>query len=180
MRLLLLLIFLSFNNTHFAHEGHHENAVATTVQNQENSTEASQEKKSSSWTQWIGSYHLILLHFPIALINMVAISDVLWIRYRKPIFDYSSRFMILSAALLAPPTAILGWIYSYSFPYEGPMRIFLLWHMGFGISATLLAVITALIREKMGQCKLYYTCLVILVILIIFTCFYGGKMTFGS
>ena len=36
-----------------AHEGHR----------------AAMEGQPTTWAQWIGSFHLVLLHFPIALIN---------------------------------------------------------------------------------------------------------------
>lgn len=129
--------------------------------------------------QWIGSFHLILLHFPIALINMLAISDCLLIYYRRTIFEFSSKFLLVSAAIFAPPTALLGLIYRYSASYSGLMETFLLWHMWLGIGTTILTVALAFIRERMGINKLYYVSLAFLVLMINATGFFGGGMVFG-
>ena len=58
-----------------------------------------------TWMQWIGSFHFIFLHFPIALITMTAISELLFTWFQRPIFDYTSRFMLIAAAVFSVPTA---------------------------------------------------------------------------
>ncbi len=173
MRLLFLLYFLTLNCLVLAHEGHHKTESA--FENVQDS-----EELDLSWTEWIGSYHLVFLHFPIALINMLAISECLFAWYRKPIFEFSSRFMLISAAIISPFTALLGLIYSYAVSYEGLMKTFLTWHMWFGISTAILTIALALIREQMGISKLYYVCLVLLVLMINITASFGGGMSFGT
>lgn len=66
--------------------------------------------RPESWAQWVGGFHFIFLHFPIALIAMTAISELLLICYRRPIFDYAVRFMLIATAILAAPTALFGLI----------------------------------------------------------------------
>jgi len=134
-------------------------------------------KISHEWIEWIGGIHLIILHFPIALINMLVIAEILFLYYKKPIFEFSSRFMLLSSAILSPPTAILGYIYSYSAPYTGLTETFLFWHMWFGIATATCVVFLPFINSRS---KTYYLIsLILLFILINITGFFGGGVTFG-
>lgn len=185
-KFLVLSIFLLLAFTQLiGHEGHKEMDKQETMQEsvhptQEQPTTITQfGGRPQTWTQWIGSFHLILLHFPIALINMLAISECLFIWYRRPIFEFSSKFLLISAAIIAPPTALLGLIYSYSASYSGLIGTFLLWHMWLGIGTAIFTVIVAFIRERIGVNKLYYAFLAFLVLMINATGFFGGGMTFG-
>jgi uncharacterized membrane protein len=135
--------------------------------------------RPQSWMQWIGGFHFIFLHFPIALIAMTTISEILFAWSTRPIFDYASRFMLISAAVLAVPTALLGLTYSYTATYNGVLADFVWWHMWLGFTTAIFAIFVAFIRERWGISKLYYTCLVLLFFLVNITGFLGGGMTFG-
>lgn len=139
-----------------------------------------EEGHLQSWEQWLGSFHLIFLHFPIALITMTLISELLFTRYKSPIFEFSSRFMLIAAAILAAPTALLGLIYSDTMTYEGLLADFIWWHMWFGFSTAIFSIYVACLREFYGKSKWYYTCLVILFFMVTVTGFLGGGVTFGS
>jgi uncharacterized membrane protein len=180
MRTVLLLCFLTFSLLVFAHEGHEEKSIPTSENIQDKVKETTQEGRPTTWTQWVGSFHLILLHFPIALINMLGISELLLVWLNRPIFDFSSRFLSVSSSVISPPTALLGLVYSYSASYEGLMEIFLWWHMWLGLLTAIFAVIVVLIREGgVGIGKLYYGCLFLLFSLVNIAGFFGGGMTFG-
>lgn len=154
------MLLLSVGSLVMAHEGH----------------ESVQEH---AWTQWIGSFHLIFLHFPIALINMLALSECLLVALKRPIFEYSSRFLAVSAAILSPVTAIFGLIYSDAASYEGLMETLLWWHMWLGIFTAVFAFALPFIRERMGLGKLYYCSLFLLFLLVNLAGYFGGGMTFG-
>lgn len=180
---LSLLCLLSFTFL-FGHEGHKEmdenKSMKESVQTTHDIPAVEQyEGRPQSWMQWIGSFHFIFLHFPIALIAMTVISELLFAWYASPIFDYASRFMLIAAAVLAVPTALLGLTYSYTATYNGLLADFVWWHMWFGIVTAILAIFVAFIRERLGISKLYYTCLVLLFLLVNITGFLGGGMTFG-
>lgn len=179
MRTILLLFFLTFSFLAFAHEEHEKKKIPTSENVQEKVKETSEHGKPTTWTQWIGSFHLILLHFPIALINMLVISEIFLAWLNRPIFDFSSRFLAVSSAIISPPTALLGLVYSYSASYEGLMEIFLWWHMWLGLLTAVFAVIVLLLRERVGIGKLYYGCLFLLFSLVNIAGFFGGGMTFG-
>ncbi len=177
MKKIILLFMFCFNLfAVVAHEGHDKKIFITENLPVE---ETIQLGRPTTWLQWVGSFHLIFIHFPITLINMLAVSEILFIMFNKPIFELSSRFLVISAAVLAPPTALLGLIYSYSAPYEGIMETFLWWHMWRGIATAIVAVITAVIKEYMGYSQLYYVNLVLLFLLVNIAGFFGAGMTFG-
>lgn len=162
-----------------AHEGHHEKKIPPVEIVHQEIENINQEGRPATWTQWVGSFYLIFIHFPIVLINMLAISESLFGWSRRPLYEFSSRFLLYSAAIAAPLTALLGLIYSYSTSYNGYMETLLLWHMWFGILTAIFTVVLALMRNRGDLRKLYYGCLVLLVIMVNTTAFYGGGMTFG-
>jgi len=132
-----------------------------------------------TWLEWIGGFHLVINHFPIALLNMTALAELLYAWYRRPLFSDAARFMLVSGAILAVPTAILGVIYSYSGTYEGIFAALLRLHMWFGIATAILALVTAYLRESQGTTTLYYTALVFLFLIVNFTGMLGGNLVFG-
>ena len=184
-QLILCFLCLVCCTVLFGHEEHQNNEGNENKQEMVNPSPESQPPpkhlggRPLSWTQWLGSFHFIFLHFPIALIVMTGISELLLAWLRRPIFDYASRFMIIAAATLAVPTALLGLIYSYTTSYSGLLADFIWWHMWAGISTAIFAIFVAFIRECLGISKLYYMSLFILFLLVNITGYLGGGMTFG-
>lgn len=181
---LSMLCVLTFTFV-FGHEGHKDIEKQEIIQESVHPTQGEQPTtkqfggRPESWMQWIGSFHFIFLHFPLALIAMTVISELLFSWYKLPIFDYSSRFMLISGAIFAVPTALLGLIYSYTATYTGLLADFVWWHMLAGITTAVFAIIVAFLRECYGISKLYYSCLFLLFLLINIPGFLGGGMTFG-
>lgn len=182
--ILSLLCLLSFAFL-FGHEGHKQmdenKPMKENVQTIQSTPSAEQHEGSrpQSWMQWIGSFHFIFLHFPIALIAMTVISELLFTWYASPIFDYASRFMLIAAAILAVPTALLGLTYSYTAIYTGILADFVWWHMWSGFATAIFSIFVVFLRESYGRKHFYYTCLFLLFLLVNITGFLGGEMTFG-
>jgi uncharacterized membrane protein len=137
-----------------------------------------------SWINKIGRLHLLFLHFPIALIVMTVLAELLWLLYEKHLFDHAARFMLLAAALFAPVTALLGWALSYHVPYEGMSLDLFEWHRYFGILTTGLVIIAAVlrelyIRERMKSLRVYHVCLFFLFTCVNLTGTFGGVLAFG-
>jgi uncharacterized membrane protein len=180
---LCLLCMLGFTVL-FGHEGHKSMEESKTQQ--ESITPSSGQPtvkhfggRPLTWTQWIGSFHFIFLHFPIALITMTAISELLFSWFQRPIFDYASRYTLIAAAFFSVPTALLGLTYSYTASYSGILADFMWWHMWAGISTAILAIFVTFLRERLGRSKIYYTSLFLLFLLVNITGYLGGGMTFG-
>jgi len=135
--------------------------------------------RPGNWAQWIGGLHFIFLHFPIALIIMTGLSELLFLWFRKPIFDLSSQFMITSAAILVIPTALSGFINWFTASYEGLLATLILSHMVAGVTTAVFAIFVALMRKKTGANQIYYISLIILFFLVNITGYLGGAVTFG-
>jgi len=133
---------------------------------------------------WIGNFHPIAIHFPIALIVMTGISELLFLRFPKSSLKHTSRFMIVAAAITSIPAALLGLAYGYEAIYSGVLSDIFWWHRFCGISTAILAVITASInelnfRKKINKPNLYKAFLLTSIIFVIITGYLGGEMTFG-
>jgi len=134
--------------------------------------------------KWIGNFHPIANHFPIALIIMTGFSEFFAKRSSLPIFDHSSRFMMIAAAVTATPAALFGLAYGYEASYTGTLIDVFWWHRFFGISTAILAVITVLlkelyIRKKIEKKGYYYTSLIVTLLFVTTAGYLGGEMTFG-
>lgn len=133
---------------------------------------------------YVGRFHLLFLHFPIALIVMTVAAECLGIWFGNPMFSQSARFMIFAAAIFAPITAILGLAFGYGQNYEGISLDLFVWHRYFGLLTAGLAILTAILRERYA-CKLspslknYYAFLFLLFLSVSLTGAFGGSLTFG-
>ena len=61
---------------------------------------------------WLGKFHLLLLHFPIALVLAAGVGETRSVWQRNPIPSESVRFCLWLGALAAIPTAGLGWLFA--------------------------------------------------------------------
>lgn len=170
---LLFSFFIFFILSLAAHEGHEA------IQGE--------EAASGGWISlvlWLGRLHLVFLHFPIALIIMTAISEILFVWYANPLFDHASRFMIVAAAVWAPITALFGFALGFGQFYEGWMNDIYAWHRYFGVVTTILVWWAATLREqyvrqKTSSLRSYYICLFFLVVCVNLTGLLGGTLAFG-
>lgn len=96
---------------------------------------------------WAGRFHLLFLHFPIALMLAAAGGEV-WcaargVRELAP----GVRFSVHLAAVTAVPTAALGWLYAAA-GHGSAVPETLFWHRWLGTAAAAWAVLTALALER--------------------------------
>lgn len=171
---MILYLFLE------AHEGHLPSDMALN----EAGAGVMTTENSLGWLAAIGRFHLLFLHFPIALIVMTVVAEWLWIWFGNPLFTQAARFMILAAAIFAPITALLGLAFGYGQHYEGLSLDLYVWHRYFGLITAGLAILTAIlreryIREKSASVTSYYISLFLLFLSVSFTGAFGGSLTFG-
>lgn len=167
-KITLCLLCLMSSSSLFGHEGHNGMMDTHTLQD---------------WMQWIGNFHLILLHFPIALIVMTVIAECLYWKYKNPFFDHASRFMLIAAAVSTIPTAMTGLAFSYGVSYAGNMADIFWWHRFLGLFIAMMSFLTVILKElsvrKILKSRVYYFIfLLILFISISVTGYLGGEMTF--
>lgn len=97
--------------------------------------------------RWLGKFHLLLLHFPIALALAAGLGELGSAWRRDPLPSDSVRFCLWAGALAAIPTACLGWVYALA--GDGPgLCPRLAAHGLLGTTAAACLVVTALCAER--------------------------------
>lgn len=140
--------------------------------------EVALEKSSEGWLRLFGNYHFILLHFPIALIIMACVAELLFCWRKKVEYDFVVNFLLISAAILVIPTAFSGLSLEESGSVTEKLQPLLEWHEFFGFFTLSLTIITVIIRNFFKWRSLYLCCLFLLFISVIVTSHIGGMMAF--
>ena len=96
---------------------------------------------------WLGKFHLLLLHFPIALVVAAGFGEVRSVWQRDRIPSESVRFCLWLGALAAIPTVALGWLFAAAGNGVGSPQL-LTAHRWFGTTAAVLLVVTAVCAER--------------------------------
>jgi uncharacterized membrane protein len=132
---------------------------------------------------WLGRFHLLLLHFPIALLAAAAAGEVwsLWQGDRTPL--PAARYCLCLAAAAAVPTAALGFLHALAGNGAGSPRLLGL-HRWLGTGAALATVAAAALSEwdARGGARTRLTRLVIAVaaLLVTLTAHFGGILAHGE
>ena len=95
----------------------------------------------------LGKFHLLLLHFPIALVVAAGLCEAWSVWRRSPRPSETVRFCLWLAALTAIPTAGLGWLYAADGSGLGSSQL-LTAHRWLGTTAAVWLVITAVCVER--------------------------------
>jgi uncharacterized membrane protein/mono/diheme cytochrome c family protein len=97
--------------------------------------------------RWLGKFHLLLLHFPIALVLAAGVGELWSVWQRNQILSESVRYCLWLGALAAVPTAGLGWLFAAAGNGVGSPQL-LMAHRWLGTTAALWLVITAVCAER--------------------------------
>jgi uncharacterized membrane protein len=134
----------------------------------------------AEWAQFIGRFHPLAVHFPIALMLLV---PALELAGRSPRFSYlrlSVGFVLGLATLGATVAAILGWCLARSGGYSGPL---LTQHMWGGISLAAVCCLCWQLRATVGERGpglAYAIALALAVALVAWTGYRGGQLSLGE
>jgi uncharacterized membrane protein len=175
-----------------AHEGHHPQTNQISINEPllnemqvppSSDSHLKEENNQKSWIQWLGGLHLVFLHFPIALIMMTVVAELLLKWKEDSFFDNAASFMLVSAAILTPPTALLGFALSDGQIYEGTLNDLYVWHRYFGIVTAILALWAVSLRTRavrLNRSRLSYAiCLFFLFLSVNLAGLFGGGLAFG-
>lgn len=127
-----------------------------------------------------GVLHLLLLHFPIALLVTTVLAELLYIWKRDIFYDHAAKFLIISAVIFSIPTVFFGLALAASQDYGSIMGPTLEWHKYCGIITGILITITAIIREKKPSSWSYFFFLLASFLMVNVTGYLGGILTFGT
>lgn len=132
---------------------------------------------------WLGKFHVIVIHFPIALLMAAAAGEVwsAWRRIRQP--TPAVRFCAVLGALSAVVAAALGWLLAAS-GYGLDSPVILAWHLRFGTATAVASVILAVLSElesRRGTRSWWFRLLLLLVALLVGVAGYlGGRLAYGD
>lgn len=124
--------------------------------------------------QFFGRLHPLVLHFPIALLVIALLFEVLAKRGQKE-FAKGAQLLLWLGAYTAVISAIAGYLLSINGGYAGDSFVF---HKWFGLATSLIVVLLIDLRERLSNAVLpLYS---VLVILLVITGHYGASLTHGE
>ncbi len=134
----------------------------------------------AQWAQFIGRFHPLAVHFPIALFLLVPILELAGLNARFSYLRLSAGFVLGLATVGAIVAAMLGWCLARSGGYSGPI---LTQHMWGGISLAAVCWLCWMLRasaNRPGLRLVYATALATGVVLVVWTGYRGGQLSEGE
>jgi uncharacterized membrane protein len=134
----------------------------------------------AEWAQFIGRFHPLVVHFPIALILLVPILELAALNSRFSYLRSSAGFVLGLATLSATVAAILGWCLGRTGGYFGPL---VTQHMWGGISLAAVCWLCWILRARTserGFGLIYGVALAAGVGLVTWTGYRGGQLSLGE
>jgi uncharacterized membrane protein len=135
-------------------------------------------KERAEWMQFIGRFHPLAVHFPIALILLVPIVELAGRSSSLSYLRLLTSFLLGLATLSATAAAILGWCLGRSGGYSGPL---VTQHMWAGILLTFTCWLCWVLRARLSQPEtLFRIPLAIAVVLVAWTGYRGAQLSLGA
>ena len=131
----------------------------------------------ADWLQFIGRFHPLLVHFPIALFLLVPILEIAGRSARLAYLRLSANFVLTLAMLAATTAAMLGWCLARSGGYSGRV---ITQHMWGGVALSIVCWICWLLRARLREFGVTYTIALALGVgLVAWTGYRGGQLSLG-
>jgi uncharacterized membrane protein len=134
----------------------------------------------AKWAQFIGRFHPLTVHFPIALFMLVPILELAGRNSRFSYLRLSAGFVLGLATIGAIVAATLGWCLARSGGYSGPI---LTQHMWGGISLAAVCWLCWMLRvsgDRPSRGIVYPIALMAGVVLVLWTGYRGGQLSEGE
>jgi uncharacterized membrane protein len=131
----------------------------------------------AEWVQFIGRFHPLFVHFPIALFLLVPILEITGRSDRFAYLRVSVHFILALATIGATAAATLGWCLGRSGGYSGSL---ITQHMWGGISLSIVCWLCWLLSTQLRQHGLIYGITLALGVgLVAWTGYRGGQLSLG-
>ncbi len=140
----------------------------------------------SGFLDAVGRLHPALVHFPVALLVMAAVAELLCIIRREGYFADAARFMVTAAAWMAAPAALAGFARASAITIPPSAEDAFAIHRIAGIVVAVLAVLAASLAagvRRSGQIWelfLYRIVLLLAVASALVAACYGGEIVYGA
>jgi len=134
----------------------------------------------AEWAQFIGRFHLLVIHFPIAFILLVPVLEIAGRSRRFGDLSVSIDFILVLATLSAIIAATLGWCLARSGNYSGWL---VTQHMWGGVCVAVLCWLCWMLHMRVAdrRLNLMYACaLVVTAGLVSWTGYRGGQLSQGE
>jgi hypothetical protein len=133
---------------------------------------------------WLGRFHILVIHFPIALLATAALVESItaWRGNRIP--DATVRICVLLGTVGAVAAVTLGWLHADFGGHGSPSSGILGLHRWLGTGAALWSIGIALVSERdvrRGRRSLHFRVLLWSgAFLVVITAHFGGLLVHGS
>ncbi|WP_158752247.1 c-type cytochrome domain-containing protein [Acidobacterium sp. S8] len=137
-------------------------------------------QERSPWLLFAGKFHLLTIHFPIALLYLVPLLELVGRHKRFPHLRASVEFMLMLGLLASLFAASLGWALARNGGYSG--RI-VTQHMWGGLLTALACWLCWILRDHAASRRgniVYWAALATTVALVSWTGYRGGQLTQGE
>jgi len=132
----------------------------------------------------MNNIHPLIVHFPITLLSLFFITDLLGCIFNKTQWRQFATFMLYIGTVTAILTVAAGFQAAYSVSHNDATHLIMLRHQGFGIAITLLAICLSIYRYfapvnfLQSTTYIHFGCSALMVIFIIFGADLGGLMVY--
>jgi mono/diheme cytochrome c family protein len=137
-------------------------------------------QERSPWLLFAGKFHLLTIHFPIALLYIVPLLELIGRHKRFPHLRASVDFMLMLGLLASLFAASLGWALARNGSYSGPL---VTQHMWGGLLTALACWLCWILRDHAASRRgniVYWAALATTVALVSWTGYRGGQLTQGE
>ena len=130
--------------------------------------------------QLVGRFHPLSVHFPIAVLLIVPLFEILGRKRYAPFLLASVDFLLLLAVCGAILSALLGWCLARAGGYSGPLVRQHMWGGLLVAAASLSCGWLRSWRNSQATTRLYGAVLLAAIILVSFTGYRGGQLAHGE
>ena len=131
--------------------------------------------EGADWLQFVGRFHLLTVHFPIALVLLVPVFELAGRHSRLPFLRASAESLLVLALFSALAAAVLGWCLARNGAYSGRL---VTQHMWAGLAVAAACWLCWSLRPYLSLS--YGLLLAATVLLVSFTGYRGGQLTQGE
>lgn len=133
---------------------------------------------------FLGKFHPLVVHFPIALILAALLAEGLGMWWAGAFFPQAARFLLALGAVGAVVAAGLGWLAATGESYSGDLACTLFLHRWLGVSVAFVSS-TASILSRYQKCNgillvAYRAALVLCALLVGITGHLGATLIYGA
>jgi uncharacterized membrane protein/YHS domain-containing protein len=145
-----------------------------------------EEEEAKGLVPFLGRFHVVIVHFPIALLIVAAFSELLAILSRSHRLADFTRFNLTLGAAAAVLAAALGWLDAWGMNPTGERAGILMAHRWLGTGTALLACATFLISWLVclvphpRLIHAYRIFVLATAVLVGIAGHFGGRLVFGS